>query len=135
MTDVNEIAVLASALLALALGSIWYSPLIFGRHWQKEAGLSDADLIISKTALVRSLVVALVSNGLVLFVIAHLVRLRDMYSFSSLELGIGIAVLLVASVANMVVWEKRSLMYFLIHLGYALLIVCMGILMFSYWPW
>jgi hypothetical protein len=135
MTDVNEIAVLASALLALALGSIWYSPLVFGRHWQKEAGLSDADLIISKTALVRSLVVALVSNGLVLFVIAHLVRLRDMYSFSSLELGIGIAVLLVASVANMVVWEKRSLMYFLIHLGYALLIVCMGILMFSYWPW
>ncbi len=135
MSEVNEIAVLTASLLALALGSIWYSPLVFGRHWQKSVGLTDTDLTISNPVLVKSLAVALLSNGAVLFVIAHLVRLRDTYSFSNIELGVSITILLVASVANMVVWEKRSFMYFLIHLGYALLIVCMGIVVFTYWPW
>ncbi len=135
MTDVNEVAVLVSAILALAVGSIWYSPLVFGTHWQKATGLTDADLAITKGVLFRSLIFALITNILVLFVIAELVRYREMYGFSYIKLGVGVVALLGASIANMVVWEKRSLAYFLIHLGYAVVIVTMGIVIFTYWPW
>ncbi len=135
MTDVNEVAVLVSALLALAVGSIWYSPLVFGTHWQKATGLTDTDLAITKGTLLRSVIFALITNIVVLFVIAELVRFREMYAFSYPKLGIGITALLGASIANMVVWEKRSLVYFFIHLGYAVVIVSMGIVVFTYWPW
>lgn len=135
MFDVNEIAVFVSALLALALGSIWYSPLVFGRLWQNAAGLTDADLELTKPALTRSLVVALVGNTIVLFVIAHFVRFAAMYSFSRSTLILGIIALLAASMASMVVWEKRPFMYFVIHTGYAALVVIMGVVVISLWPW
>ena len=35
---------LLSALSAFLLGGLWYSPLLFGKAWQREAGLSDEQL-------------------------------------------------------------------------------------------
>jgi len=40
----NYWAVAAAALSAFVLGGLWYSNLVFGRVWQKAAGLSDQDL-------------------------------------------------------------------------------------------
>jgi hypothetical protein len=41
MPDVNLIAVLLCAVSSLALGGIWYSPMLFAKPWQRAAGLSD----------------------------------------------------------------------------------------------
>ena len=41
MPNVNWIAVLACGVSSLALGGIWYSPLLFGKTWQRLAGVSD----------------------------------------------------------------------------------------------
>src|SRR2546425_240776 len=38
---INHLAVFVCALLSLAIGALWYSPLLFFRAWQKETGLSD----------------------------------------------------------------------------------------------
>jgi Protein of unknown function (DUF1761) len=135
MTDVNEIAVIVSALLALALGSIWYSPLVFGKHWQKAAGLSDADLVLTPNALMRALLIAFVSNAIVLFVLAHVVRFAGVYAIPYTQLILGVVLLLGASIGSMVVWEKRSSIYFLIHTGYAALVVALGTAVIAYWPW
>ena len=35
---------LIAALSAFVLGGLWYSPLLFGKAWQREAGLSDEQL-------------------------------------------------------------------------------------------
>ena len=40
---VSWLAVLAAALSAFAVGGLWYGPM-FGRRWQREAGLGDADM-------------------------------------------------------------------------------------------
>lgn len=42
--SVNWLAVLVAALSTFALGGLWYSPLLFGRLWQRHAALSDEDL-------------------------------------------------------------------------------------------
>jgi hypothetical protein len=132
---VNELAILVSALLALALGSIWYSPLVFGKHWQRAADLTDSDLEFSRTALLRSLVVGFLSNIVVMYVIASFLRLTEITDFSRGELAVALVGLLGASIASMVVWEKKSLMYFLIHMGYAVLVVLVGITVIALWPW
>lgn len=41
MPEVSWIAVLACGLATLGIGGLWYSPLLFARTWQREAGLSD----------------------------------------------------------------------------------------------
>lgn len=40
-SQVNWLAVLAAAALTFVLGGLWYSPLLFGRAWQRLAELSD----------------------------------------------------------------------------------------------
>jgi hypothetical protein len=44
ISTLNWLAVIAAALTNFMLGGLWYSPVLFGRAWQKENNLSDEDL-------------------------------------------------------------------------------------------
>ncbi|MFO1508338.1 MAG: DUF1761 domain-containing protein [Steroidobacteraceae bacterium] len=44
MTDINWLAVVAAAIAAFLVGAVWYSPLLFAKAWQREVGLTEADL-------------------------------------------------------------------------------------------
>jgi hypothetical protein len=44
ISNINFLAVLVAALASFALGSVWYSPLMFGKSWQKAVGLTDDDI-------------------------------------------------------------------------------------------
>lgn len=44
METLNFIAVVASAVSAFIIGGLWYSPLLFGKAWMNEMGLTEADL-------------------------------------------------------------------------------------------
>ncbi len=48
--NVNVFAVLAAAVSTFVLGGLWYSPLLFGRAWQREVGISDDQLAKANTA-------------------------------------------------------------------------------------
>lgn len=41
MPQVNLIAVLLCGVASLVLGGLWYSPALFAKAWQRDAGLSD----------------------------------------------------------------------------------------------
>ncbi len=132
---VNELAIVVSALLALAVGSIWYSPLLFGKLWQQAANLSDAELEFSHSLLTRSLIVGFLSNVVLMYVIASLLRVVEEARFSPVLLAVFLIALFGASVASQVMWEKKSLMYFVIHVGYGILIVLVGTTVLTLWPW
>jgi len=38
---INHIAVFVCSILSLVIGGLWYSPLLFAKVWQREAGISD----------------------------------------------------------------------------------------------
>jgi hypothetical protein len=40
-SSINYLAVLVAAVAAFGLGALWYSPILFGKAWQKELGFSD----------------------------------------------------------------------------------------------
>ena len=44
---INHLAVITCAVLNLALGAIWYSPLLFYKAWMQENKFTEEDLIIS----------------------------------------------------------------------------------------
>ncbi len=50
--DVNWIGVVVAAISAFMLGGLWYSPVLFGKPWQRLAGLSDDALAARPAALV-----------------------------------------------------------------------------------
>lgn len=41
---INHIAVFVCAVMSLVIGGLWFSPLLFQKVWQREAGISDEQM-------------------------------------------------------------------------------------------
>ena len=44
MPDINWLAALAAAVSSFAGGGLWYAPALFGKTWQREAGVTDEQI-------------------------------------------------------------------------------------------
>ena len=66
MDGINWFAVLAAAVSGFLLGGLWYSPTLFGRRWQKAAGLSDERLKAGNPAMIfgGAFVLALIASAM-----------------------------------------------------------------------
>ena len=114
---INHLAVLVCALLSLAVGALWYSPVLLFKAWQKETGLTDEQVAKSNPLKTYSLTLVLawiISYNLAFF-------LGD--SKTNWQWGLTAGLLAgVGWVATMFViislFEQRSLKYMLINCGY-----------------
>lgn len=66
MDSINWLAVVAATVAAFVLGGLWYSPVLFGKPWQKAAGLSDETLKVGNPALIfgGSFVLAFIASAM-----------------------------------------------------------------------
>lgn len=115
---INHIAVFVCAVLSLVIGGLWYSPLLFGKAWQKEVGLSDDDLAKINPAKVYGLTFLLcwiMSYNLAAF-------LGDASTTWQWGLTAGIlaAVWVIAMYITISLFEQRSFKHILINSGFAL---------------
>jgi hypothetical protein len=66
LSNINWLSVIVATIAAFILGSLWYSPVLFGKVWQKELGLSDEKIknanmaVIFGTSFVLEFIAALV---------------------------------------------------------------------------
>lgn len=119
MSDINIWAVLAAAAAIFLIGGLWYSPLLFARRWQAEAGVSDERLrgghpgVIFGTAFVLAVIAA--------SVFALFLGPQPAFGFA---IGAGFAAGLAwvaASLGIIYLFERRSITLFLINGGYVTL--------------
>src|SRR5690349_4926191 len=64
MPEINWIAVLVAGVASFVLGGLWYSPVLFGKAWQRETGLTDEQLKQGNMARIfgLSLILALLAS-------------------------------------------------------------------------
>ena len=116
LTKLNFIAVVAAAACSFLIGGVWYSPILFGRIWLKESGLTDERLrrrnmgLVFGTSFVLSLVIAL---NLAAFLagppnLAWGVAAGALAGIGWVAAGLGITY----------VFEARPLKLFLVNAGY-----------------
>lgn len=83
--DINLVAVFASALAAIVLGSLWYGP-VFGKPWMALMGYPEADMKkaktdpIAKKKMVRSYGLMAVGAFVMAFVMAYAVEFASAYT-------------------------------------------------------
>ena len=133
--NINEISVLVAAILAAAVGSIWYSPLLFGSVWTKSARLTEEEIELSKKQMISATVKGISAQVVFFFVIAKYITLSNQNSISVWSFGGILVMLLVTHMLQSVIWEKRSIAYFCIQIGYTALSVFGGAAIISFWPW
>jgi len=133
--SVNEVAILVSAILAIAIGSIWYSPLLFGNQWMRSIGLTSEDLDVPKPKMIKMFVAAVVANLITLYIVAQFIAFSEAALKPVREIGLLLVVLLAAIMANGVIWEQKPVSYLLINLGYVAVVIFTGIAVIGSWPW
>lgn len=69
--DVNYIAVFVAAVAAMLLGSIWYSPLLFGNIWMNLINKTKEELRSTNTP--KTYLVAFISELIMAFILYHII--------------------------------------------------------------
>lgn len=109
-------AVVVAALLGFAIGGLWYSPLLFAKAWQREAGLGDEQVRRAPMARIFGF-----------SALAQLVIAANLAAFigPKASLGFGLAAGAAAglgwvamSLGVVYLFEQRSLKLWLIDAGY-----------------
>ena len=116
MPEVNYLAVIAAAIATFALGGLWYSPALFGKVWQREAGVTEEKMKTANMALIFGLTFVL--SLIAAWVFALFLGPRPPMA---LGLGAGFSAGLcwvAASLGINYLFERKSLKLWLINGGY-----------------
>ena len=116
MPDINCWAVVVAAISTFVVGGLWYSPLLFGKAWQRETGLSDQQL--ASSSMPKIFGAALVLSLIAAFVFALFLGPRP-----SMPLGLGAGFSaglcwVASSIGINYLFARRSLKLFFIDGGY-----------------
>ena len=128
---VNFIAVVVAAITSMVIGSLWYSPLLFGKLWMRLQGISKKDIVKAKQKSMEKLyfwafIGALVTAG----VFAYLL---DMFGKSA-EMGITLSLLIwlgfvATTMLGTVLWEGKSVSLYALNVFYHFVnLVVMGVI-------
>ncbi len=60
--SINWLAVLASVVAMQVIGTLWYSPVLFGKAWQKAVGMGPDDKPAPGKAIINAIVMALITS-------------------------------------------------------------------------
>ncbi len=129
--QINELSIVVSAILGVAIGSIWYSPVLFESFLSRP--LSSA--IVSQKKLVFEAVLHIVILVVFFCALGYLATYLREVPFSFGAIATLLSILVVMQVLTLTIRERYSYTYFLVHAGYSLLIVFAGLSVMIYWPW
>lgn len=120
--QVNYLAVLACTLAAMILGSLWYSPVLFGNGWMKAVGLKKEDINKSDSTKAMFISVILAFIG-ALILAAFILMTGTTRIFMGVHIGFLVAIGFISPVLLMnTLYEKRSMKAWLINTFYQLLV-------------
>lgn len=127
MISVNYIAVVIAAVLAMVLGTVWYSKGVFGNAWMKLIGKNESDLEKGNMgALYGTMFVGVLIEAYVLAVFANYAGVSDLMGGVKLGLWAWLGFVATTSLGNSM-FEGRPMKLFYINAGYALVnLIVMG---------
>ena len=132
---VHEIAVVGTALFMIAIATLWYSPYLFQKHWLISVGLTEADIENNESHMVRNFIITFISYIVAVFLIAVAIGYAQIFELPVQKVAIGLTVGFAALLSGFVVWEQRSLTYFVITAGFSSVFIIGSSCLLFYWPW
>ncbi len=135
--DVQWMALLVAVIINMVVGAIWYSPVMFGKAWQKFIGKTDKQLSeTAKGAYIYAVVMALVQS----FVLKHFVTYATVFypSYSNLEIGLFTGAwiwigFVATSVGLSYIFAARRKKLLLIDAGYHLVVLMINGALLATW--
>ena len=118
MNDFALWPVLAGTAAFFAVGAVWYG-VLFGKAWQRAAGLSDAEVRGGNMAVIFGL--TFLFEMLIAMVLWHLIARTDPAPYVVMMMAVGFAVgLMIPAVGINYLYQRKSGMLFAIDAGHLL---------------
>lgn len=137
MHIINIWAIIVAAIVAFVIGSVWYSPILFGKEWMALTNVTEKDVAAAKAKggmwklYVIQIIMTLITYGVLGFIIA-------VASGATAADGafMGFLVWLGFSLADIIsgsLWERKPLRLVLIQGAYSLLTLVIGGAIIGVW--
>jgi hypothetical protein len=123
--SINYLAVLVAALASFVLGGAWYSKVLFGKTWMKENGFTEDELSTAKMGRIfaGAFLLALIGAFYLSAFLAGSTTLLKGVTYGAI-VGIG---WVATSIGIVYLFERKSLILYIINAGYlALNLMLMG---------
>lgn len=92
MVDINYLGVLLAAVVAMAFGFLWYSPMILGKPWMKERKITPESMKKSQKEMGKWYGLSFVGSLITAYVLAHVMFLSANYfNYPMLQTGLNTA--------------------------------------------
>lgn len=131
---VHPIAIIGTTCFMMAIATLWYSEYFALRRWMRAVGKKEEDLRDPHVVRRSTLITGGVFLCLV-YLIAVSIGYAQVAGLQVQSVALGILALIAAFLAWLVVWEGRSLTYYLISVGYATIFVLGSTFLLYHWPW
>lgn len=132
---VHEFAVLGTACFMMALATVWYSPMLFGKAWMRETGISQEDVDAMQPHMWKHMLLTFISYAAMLMILAHVVVYAPILGFVVWKIALLIAFFVAMAAVAPALFEGRSVTYYFIRTGFYAVFIVVGTLMLQYWPW
>lgn len=116
--SINYLAVLVSVFVVMALGALWYSPVLFGKIWAKAIGINMEDL--DPKDAVRGMVVSVFTSFTEMTVLALMINLLNIVNlWDGVKLGLllSLGIMGTATLSNSM-YDQRDIKVWLISVSY-----------------
>ncbi|MBI1806806.1 MAG: DUF1761 domain-containing protein [Ignavibacteria bacterium] len=135
LSQINYLAVLASAISNMIIGAMWYSPILFAKSWMNEMGMKAEDMEKTKAGAKKGYIISMIGSLVAAFVMAALIARMDVQTlFGGIKLGLAAAIGFIATTqAANYSFESRSMKLYLINVGYTVVTyVIMSVILMSW---
>lgn len=87
--EVNHLGVLVAAVSSMALGFLWYSPMVLGKPWMKEKGFTSESLKKAQKEMSKLYGVSFIVALFTAFVLSHVMALSEsFYGYPLVQTGL-----------------------------------------------
>jgi hypothetical protein len=130
MHTVNFWAILVAAVIAFAGGSLWYSPILFGKEWMKLTNMTDKDVAAAKAkggmwkSYLAQFIASIITFGVLGFIVAAATGVTAADgAFMGFLAWLGF---IATDLLGALLWEKKPLRLALIQGSFTLLTLVIG---------
>jgi len=87
--EVNYLAIILAGVASMAVGFLWYGPMLFGKQWVKLMGYTDESMGKAKKEMGKTYTMSFVFTLIMAYVLSHVMGLsQSFYSYSPISTGL-----------------------------------------------